>query len=37
MLKIKTVNIQDWVTRGFPRGEGDREKYFESLLLAATI
>lgn len=34
-LKIKNVKTQDCVIIGFTRGEGNREKYFGSLLLAA--
>jgi bifunctional non-homologous end joining protein LigD len=34
-LKIKNIKTQDCVIIGFTRGEGNREKYFGSLLLAA--
>jgi bifunctional non-homologous end joining protein LigD len=34
-LKIKDVKTQDCVVIGFTRGEGNRENYFGSLLLAA--
>ncbi|MER5192499.1 MAG: DNA ligase D [Candidatus Nitrosocosmicus sp.] len=34
-LKIKNTRTQDCVVIGYTRGEGNREKYFGSLLLAA--
>ena len=34
-LKIKNTKSQDCVVIGYTRGEGNREKYFGSLLLAA--
>jgi bifunctional non-homologous end joining protein LigD len=33
-LKIKTIKTQDCVVIGYTRGEGNRERYFGSLLLA---
>ena len=33
-LKIKTIKTQDCVVIGYTRGEGNRENYFGSLLLA---
>jgi bifunctional non-homologous end joining protein LigD len=35
-IKIKNTKTQDCVVIGYTRGEGTREKYFGSLLLAAT-
>ena len=34
-LKIKHIKTQDCVVIGYTRGEGNRENYFGSLLLAA--
>ena len=34
-LKIKTIKTQDCVVIGYTKGEGNRENYFGSLLLAA--
>ena len=36
-LKIKDVKTQDCVVIGYTRGEGNRENYFGSLLLAHMI
>src|SRR5919112_486420 len=34
-LKIKSIKTQDCIVIGYTKGEGNREKYFGSLLLAA--